>query len=150
MFRSSRRGLTPSETLIVAALVAAFALVLIWHFAGDPIEDQRRETIERMQLVMDALEHYAVDSGGVFPTNEQGLLVLFEPPSGELESARWRGPYLEDPDTLYDSWGAPLHYVAPEGDDYMYRLWSNGANRAEGGKGADADIQSWNRGTMIP
>lgn len=150
MFRSNRRGLTPSETLIVSALIVAFALVLAWRFAGDPDEQQRRETIEGMELVMEALERYAIDHGGVFPTTDQGLKALIERPSGDVEVARWRGPYLEDRDALYDAWGAPLHYVAPEGDEYLYRLWSNGANRAEGGTGADADIQSWNRSTMIP
>lgn len=142
--------MTPSETLIIAALIAAFALVLAWRFASDPVEQERRVTIERMELVMAALESYAIDAGGSFPTTDQGLTALLEPPSDESQAVRWRGPYLDDPTALYDAWGAPLHYVAPEGDEYMYRLWSNGADRAEGGKGADADIQSWNRSTMIP
>ncbi len=150
MYCSNRRGLTPSETLIIAVLVAALGLTLAWRFTGDPAEQERRETIERMQLVMDALERYAMDHGGRFPTNERGLQALMEPPSGEIETARWRGPYIDDSEVLHDAWGAPFYYVAPEGDDHLYRLWSYGANRAEGGTGAEADIQSWNRSTMIP
>lgn len=150
MFRGRRQGLTPSETLIVIALAAAFALILVWRLAEDPVEQERAETIERIELVIEALERYAIDHGGVFPTGAQGLRALLDPPSTEPERTRWRGPYLEDPASLYDAWGAPLNYVAPEGDELMYRLWSNGADRAEGGRGADADIQSWNRNTMVP
>ena len=36
MNRSRRRGLTPSETLIIAAIVAAFALMVAWRLVGDP------------------------------------------------------------------------------------------------------------------
>ncbi len=150
MFRNHRRGLTPSETLMVATLVAAIVLVVTWRLAGDPTERQRSETIERMRQVMDALERYAIDNGGVFPSTEEGLQRLVEPPTENSQRARWNGPYLDDLQALYDAWGARLQYVAPESSDAHYHLWSNGADRAEGGEGADADIQSWNRSTMIP
>ncbi|MFO8079133.1 MAG: type II secretion system major pseudopilin GspG [Armatimonadota bacterium] len=150
MFRSHRGGLTPSETLITAAILAAFALMLASRFVGDPQQEAREVTIERVETVMDALDRYAIDSGGVFPTTDQGLNALIERPEAGGANARWKGPYVEDREVFIDAWGAPLHYVSPVSGDEPYHLWSSGADRAEGGEGADADIKSWHRPTMVP
>lgn len=150
MFRSRRRGLTPSETLIVAAVVAAFALMVSWRFVGDPEQEARTVTIDRVQTVKAALERYAIDNGGVFPATDQGLEALIARPGGGDAPVRWNGPYVDDPEVFVDAWGAPLHYVSPVEGDTPYHLWSSGADRAEGGEGADADIESWDRSSMVP
>jgi general secretion pathway protein G len=150
MFRSRRRGLSPSETLIVAAIVAAFALMLSWRFLGDPEQDARALTIDRVKTVMAALERYAIDNGGTFPTTDQGLEALASRPAGDDAPVRWNGPYIEDTEVFVDAWGAPLHYVSPVKGSDAYHLWSSGADRAEGGEGADADIESWDRSSMVP
>ena len=51
---------------------------------------------------------------------------------------------------LNDAWDMPLSYISPGGKDPSYDLWSNGADKREGGEGADADIQSWDLATMSP
>ncbi|MFW6156963.1 MAG: type II secretion system major pseudopilin GspG [Armatimonadota bacterium] len=150
MYRSHRRGLTPSETLIVAAIAAGFALMVAWRFVGDPLREARAVTVNRVKTVMAALERYAIDNAGVFPSTDQGLEALVQKPDGEDAPARWNGPYVEDPDVLIDAWGAPLHYVSPVADQEPYHLWSSGADRAQGGEGADADIKSWDRSTLLP
>lgn len=149
MNRGNRHGMTASETLLVAVIFAAVALMLAWRFMGDPGGDARRTTIERMNVVMDALETYAIDAGGVFPSTEQGLRALLTRPAVN-PPLRWRGPYIESDDVLVDGWGVPLHYVSPGAEGRPYDLWSNGADRAEGGDDDNADIQSWNRSTLIP
>lgn len=150
MNRSRRRGLTPSETLIIAAIVAAFALMVAWRLVGDPSREGRELTIARVAAVIDALDRYAIDNGGVFPTTEQGLVALIQKPTGPDAPLRWNGPYVESREMLVDGWGAPLQYVSPVAGDDPYHLWSNGADRAQGGQGADADIQSWDRSSMVP
>lgn len=150
MHRSRRRGLTPSETLIIAAVVAVLTLLATSRFAGNAGQGARAITIKRMEIVMDALERYAIDNGGRFPTTEQGLEALLEEPSTEPTPRRWRGPYIDDEQVLADAWDVPLCYVSPGNDRRLYDLWSNGADRAEGGDDADADVQSWDRATMIP
>lgn len=149
MIRGNRRGMTASETLLVAVVVAAVALVLAWRFIGEPGEDARQITLQRMSVVMDGLETYAIDNGGGFPTTEQGLRALVVRPTTD-PPVRWRGPYVESEDVLMDGWGVPLSYVSPGAGGRPYDLWSNGADRAEGGEGANADMQSWNRSTLIP
>ncbi|MGD9496172.1 MAG: type II secretion system major pseudopilin GspG [Armatimonadota bacterium] len=150
MIRSRRRGMTPAATLLAAALVAAVALALVWRLGDDAPREQRDLTIDRLNTIADGLEDYAIDNGGVFPTSEQGLAALLTKPTDEQAPARWRGPYLTDAQVLRDAWGVPFNYVSPGGDGRPYDLWSNGADRAEGGEGANADIQSWKRSTLIP
>ncbi|NLO08179.1 MAG: type II secretion system major pseudopilin GspG [candidate division WS1 bacterium] len=150
MIRSNRRGLTPTETLLVAALVAAFALIVASRFVADPTHEARELTIVRVQTVMDALERYAIDNAGVFPTTDQGLNALVVKPQQPPLPIRWPGPYIDDPKMLEDAWGMPLQYVSPGAGNRPYVLWSNGADRAEKGEGEDADIQSWDRSTQIP
>lgn len=150
MFRSHRRGLSPSETLIIAAMLAAFALIVAWRMVGDPSQDARVVTINRVEALVGALERYAIDSGGVFPTTDEGLEVLVTRPTDDDASVRWNGPYIDDRETLLDGWGAPLQYVSPTVGGDPYHLWSSGADRAQGGQGADADIKSWDRPTLVP
>ncbi len=150
MYRSHRRGLTPLETLIIAAVVAILALMLSWRFVGDPQQEARETTIARVQTVMDGLQRYAIDHGGVFPTTDEGLEALLRNPGDQDTPSRWNGPYVDNPEVFKDAWQAPLHYVSPAASDEPYHLWSSGADRAEGGEGADADIESWDRSSMVP
>lgn len=150
MYHSHRRGLTASETLIIAAVLAVVGVMISWRFIGDPHQEARETTIARVKTVMDALERYAIDHGGVFPTTDEGLKALIEKPGGADKGSRWNGPYVEDPEVLLDGWQAPLHYVSPVAGRTPYHLWSSGADRAEGGEGANADIQSWDRSSMVP
>ncbi|HCA46685.1 MAG TPA: type II secretion system protein GspG [Armatimonadetes bacterium] len=150
MYRSRRRGLTPLETLLIAALIAAFVLTVSWRLLGDSDHDARRLTIGRVETLMTALERYAIDNSGVFPTTDQGLSALLARPKGPGAPVRWDGPYVEDAEIFNDAWGAPLQYVAPVPGSIPYHLWSSGADRAQGGQGADADIKSWDRPSMVP
>ncbi len=147
---NGRHGFTASQTLTAVAIIAVFALVVAFGFRGRSGQHGRQITIARMEVVIAGLEKYAIDNGAVFPTTEQGLNALLERPKHEPVPHRWRGPYIQDPQALTDAWGVPLRYVSPGGDTRVYDLWSNGADKAEGGEGADADIQSWKRSTMWP
>ncbi len=150
MHRSHRSGLTPTETLIIAAIVAAFALMLARRFVGDPQHEAHVRTVERVRTVMQALERYAIDNAGNFPTTDQGLDALVSRPTGEDAPIRWQGPYVEDEQMLVDGWDKPLHYVSPVDGDQPYHLWSSGADFTQGGDGANADIESWDRSTLVP
>lgn len=151
MRRTNRRGgMTPSETLFAAALLAGLALVAFFRFQGGSEIQARRTTIRHMNAVMEGLRNYAVDNNVLLPTTDQGLKALLEKPSTEPVPRNWRGPYLPGPEYTRDGWGAPLHYILLDDKGTEYHLWSNGADKREGGTGADADIQSWNPDTMTP
>lgn len=145
-----RCGMTPSETLFLAAVFAAISLAVFFRLHGGSDTDARVTTVMRMNTVMDGLRTYAIDNGAAFPTTDQGLQALVRKPETEPVPRNWRGPYVENPDSLRDAWGVPLRYISPGGKQRDYDLWSNGADNREGGDGADADIQSWDPATMSP
>ena len=145
-----RGGMTPTETLLLAAVFAGAALFVFYTFHNSSGEDARVTTVENMNEVMEALRNYAIDNGADFPTTDQGLKALLARPADEPVPRNWRGPYLENPEAIYDGWGMPLHYISPGGKHPDYDLWSNGADNREGGRGADADILSWDLATMSP
>ena len=93
-------------------------------------QDQRRITIDRIEMNIAALTNYAIDNGGSFPTGDQGLKALVEKPTTGPLPHNWRGPYVSDKRALRDAWDMPFHYVSPGDKRPEYDLWSNGADRA--------------------
>jgi len=61
---------------------------------------------------------------GRFPTQEEGLTALLNPP-GNLISDQWRGPYASE-SFLIDPWGAAYRYVWVDDDLFIYDLRSAG------------------------
>jgi len=132
-----------AAVLLVRALLAAAAPRLFGH----PRSDRRQATLRHMDAVVTALTQYYADNGS-FPTDEQGLDALLRRPEVGEPALRWRGPYTQDPALLLDGWGRPFHYIdTPTRPGY--RLWSLGADDMEGGVGEDADVLSWERGTLV-
>jgi general secretion pathway protein G len=76
---------------------------------------------------------------GRYPTDQEGLRLLVEPPAAERDRSRWRGPYL-DAAVPSDPWDAPYVYQAPETEFARPTVKSLGADGAEGGDGLAADI----------
>jgi general secretion pathway protein G len=68
-----------------------------------------------------------------YPTTEEGLEVLVNPPGGESR-------YMDS--IPKDSWGNEYQYRSP-GQKGDYDLWSLGRDGQEGGQGIDADIGNW-------
>lgn len=150
--RPTSKGLTAWELLAILALITALAFLVMKLVGGGSVADQRSLTISRLGTVSEALHKYAIDSGGQFPTTDQGLETLIQPPATWPQPRNWQGPYIDDRAVLDDAWSRPFHYVQPGAGDppRPYDLWSLGADGAEGGSGADADILSWNRSTLSP
>jgi general secretion pathway protein G len=75
-----------------------------------------------------------------YPTTEEGLKVLVEPPNGDEK--KWRGPYVKQ--VRNDPWGNPYQYRSPGlHHTSSFDLWSRGADGADGGEGQAADIGNW-------
>lgn len=141
-----------SRRCALAAVVVVAALLVVSRMVVNASHDARAVTLMRMAQITRALDRYAVDNGGYIPTTRQGLRALCELPDIPPQPRNWRGPYLADPKLKYDGWGRPFRYVAPGGGDppRPYDLWSLGADNAEGGTGAAADINSWKTESPTP
>ena len=151
MIRSPRRrGMSAWHTLILAAVITAATLTIFNRFHGASDQDARRVTIDRMTTLMGGLENYAIDNGGMFPTSDQGLKALRIHPTVEPLPHNWEGPYVDDRLLMTDAWGMPIQYVSPSDKASNYAMWSSGADMTSGGDGPDADIESWERDSLVP
>jgi len=103
------RGFTLIEVLLVLAILGAMMSMVVPKLLGRQQHANVDTTRISIRGVEQALKLYALDHGGDYPTEAQGLDVLVRPPSGN--DVRWKGPYLDNQPT--DGWGTSLRYVFP-------------------------------------
>jgi general secretion pathway protein G len=125
--------------VFILGLLASIVAPRIMGRAEDAKVAEAKVQIKNLET---ALKLYKLDNG-FYPTTEQGLRALIEPPSTEPLPKRYRpGGYLEQKRIPLDPWGNPYVYLSPglHGD---FDLLSLGADGREGGEGYDADIRNW-------
>jgi general secretion pathway protein G len=152
-----RRGMALTE-LLAAMVILCLAVLGAYHYVNQRAAlAKRTASIERMQLIGEALARFSLDTGGNLPTQRQGLGALIQQPVLSPVPHAWRGPYVSSPAILQDGWGRPFQYFCAGGLIEVgsairrpYDLASYGRDGVEGGKGLDRDILSWDRTTMIP
>jgi general secretion pathway protein G len=84
-----------------------------------------KQSIERLSGVLDL---YDLDMGS-YPTTEQGLAALVQPPVG---ASNWNGPYLKGDAVPLDPWSHPYIYRSPSGRaQHDYDLCSSGPNATQ-------------------
>jgi general secretion pathway protein G len=133
--RRRRSGFTLIELLVVLVILGLLAALVgprVMGYLGDARSDAARLQIESFHQ---ALDLYRVHTGS-YPTTRQGLRALIEDPR---DARGWRGPYLDAAEVPVDPWGRPYVYRSP-GQGGAYDLLSLGADGAQGGAGADADV----------
>lgn len=139
--KSMRHGFTLIEIMAVVLIIGLLStLVGLTVF---PMIDRSRASTTRTQLSMldAALEAYRMDNA-TFPSTEQGLVSLIQPPP-EARNAL-PGGYLRERRVPNDGWGRPFQYQFPgEHNTHTYDIWSFGADGNPGGEGVDADIGNW-------
>lgn len=131
-----RAGYSLMEILVAVAIIAVLATLVAPRLFGQL--DRSRATVAETQIRMieTALDTMRLDIGR-YPTEEEGLALLSEP--NDAVAPMWIGPYLED-GVPADPWGHPYRYAAPADSTASARVYSFGADNAEGGTGLDADI----------
>lgn len=137
-----RGGFTLIEIMVVVAVIAVLGALVapnVFRHLGSAKDATARAQIEMIGAALDA---YRLDNGR-YPTTEQGLEALWNPPTQQPRPQNWRGPYLQKAVPL-DPWGNPYIYQSPA--QYSrggYDLMSLGADGQPGGEGEDADIVNW-------
>lgn len=131
------RAFTLVELLLVLVILAVLAMVVVPKFTGR--SEQARETAAKTDIanLETALDAFEVDCGR-FPSTEEGLRVLLEPPAGVQN---WRGPYIKR--APVDPWGNAYVYRYPGAHNAgSYDLSSPGPDGREGG---DNDVTNWSQ-----
>lgn len=135
-------GFTLIELLVVLVIIGILAGYIGPKIMGRPEEAKRTKAGLQMQAIDTALKLYKLDNG-VYPSTEQGLQALVEPPETGTLPAKWRdGGYLEKGKVPLDPWGNEYVYLSPgvHGD---FDLSSYGSDGEAGGEDENADVNSW-------
>lgn len=138
----SAGGFTLIELMVVIVILGILAGLIIPRIMGRPDEARRAKARIQIESLETALKLYKIDTG-TYPTTDQGLQALVEPPTVGTMARNWRqGGYLERGKVPKDPWGNDFRYLSP-GINGDYDLSSPGADGEEGGEGRNKDVTSW-------
>ncbi|MGA3267479.1 MAG: type II secretion system major pseudopilin GspG [Verrucomicrobiota bacterium] len=133
-------GFTLLELMVVMIVIGILAAAIIPQFIGTT-EDAKVSAAKAQVAELDsAIERFNVQMDR-YPTLEEGLNVLVDPPSGD-DAKQWRGPYIKQ--LRSDPWGNPFQYLCP-GTHHpaSFDVWSRGKSGANSGQGEDSEIGNW-------
>jgi general secretion pathway protein G len=139
--RSRRRGFTLIEVLIVLVILVIIAGLAAGTFMNRLAKAKIDAARSQIGLFETPLEAYNLDMG-YYPTTNEGLQSLVNPPMDLGNSAAWNGPYLNKNIPL-DPWGRPYSYTSPgRFNPNTYDVWSVGP---DGVDGTADDIGNWSQ-----
>ncbi|TCK99863.1 type II secretion system protein G (GspG) [Shimia isoporae] len=136
-------GFSLLELMVVVVILSVLALVIVPRVIDRPDQARAARAQADIAAIVSAVNLYRLDNFR-YPTTEQGLAALVTAPTSEPAPKNWAtGGYMDR--LPVDPWGTPYQYLAPgvHGD---FDVFSYGADGAQGGSGADADIGSWTLG----
>jgi len=140
--RSSVRGFTLIELMVVIAILGILATIVVPRMVGRVDKANRSKAMTEIKGFQTALEAFRLDCGR-YPTSSEGLNALIRTPGGIDADKYQKGGYLQTPEIPKDPWGHDYIYVSPGLHNEDYDVESYGKDRRDGGKGDDADIESW-------
>ncbi|HPQ43914.1 MAG TPA: type II secretion system major pseudopilin GspG [Syntrophales bacterium] len=140
--RRNDNGFTLIELMVVIVILGILAGLIMPRIMSRPDEARQAKARIQIESLETALKLYKLDNGN-YPTTEQGLQALVEPPEvGEL-AKKWReGGYLEKGKIPRDPWDNDYLYLSP-GTKGDYDIISYGADGEPGGDGKNSDITNW-------
>ena len=136
------RGFTLIELMVVIVILGILAGLIVPRIMSRPEEARQAKARIQIESLETALKLYRLDSGN-YPSTEQGLQALVEPPAVGTLPGDWRdGGYLEKGKVPKDPWNNEYLYLCPGTHD-DYDIFSYGADGEAGGEGKNKDITSW-------
>ena len=121
------------EIMVVVVIIGILAATIIPQFIGTTQDAKVSAAKAQIAELESAVERFYIHMDR-YPTTEEGLNVLVDPPSGD-DARNWRGPYIKL--LRNDPWGNPYQYLSP-GTHHpsSFDIWSHF-------KGDNSDIGNW-------
>ena len=140
--KRNKKGFTLIELMVVIVILGILAGLIVPRIMGRPDEARRAKARIQIESLETALKLYKLDNGN-YPSTEQGLNALVEPPTVGTPVKNWRqGGYLEKGKVPKDPWDNDFVYISP-GAHGDFDLISRGADGEPDGEGKNKDINSW-------
>jgi general secretion pathway protein G len=131
--RTSRRGFTLIEAIVVIVIIGILATVIGPPLYRNVFRGRKAAAEANAQTIASAVEQYRLDYS-IMPDSLSALLV--KDTSGKGVGS----PYLTNSDILTDPWGHPFQLRIPPVKNPEFDIVSFGADGNPGGSGDDADI----------
>jgi len=136
------RGFTLIELMVVIVILGILAGLIVPRIMSRPEEARQAKARIQIESLETALKLYKLDNGS-YPSTEQGLQALVEPPAVGNLPVKWReGGYLEKGKVPKDPWDNDYVYLCPGTYD-DYDIISYGTDGEPGGEEKSRDITSW-------
>ncbi|MBE9504986.1 MAG: type II secretion system major pseudopilin GspG [Proteobacteria bacterium] len=136
------RGFTLIELMVVIVILGILAGLIVPRIMSRPEEARQAKARIQIESLETALKLYKLDNGS-YPSTEQGLQALVEPPAVGTLPIKWReGGYLEKGKVPKDPWDNEYVYLCPGTYD-DYDIISYGADGEPDGEEKNRDITSW-------
>jgi len=130
-------GFTLIEIMVVVFILGLLITLVAPRILGRTDEARQTKAAADIKAIEQSLHLYKLDNG-FYPTTDQGLEALVSPPTSGMLPRRWNPDgYLSK--IPIDPWDLPYVF---QSDGTNYVILSFGADGAEGGEGAAADIDS--------
>jgi general secretion pathway protein G len=133
--RFVQQGMTLVELLVVLVILGLLAGLVGPQVLNQLGGAKSKTALVQVKDLEQGAELFKLDVGR-YPNNQEGLNALIEKPA---TAPGWNGPYLKEHRIPLDPWGHPYHYQFPDSNGGL-RIYSLGADNAEGGDGENADI----------
>jgi len=136
--KRTHAGFTLLEMLVVLVIIGMLAGLVGPRMFGRVDSSKVKTAQTQIKMLKASLETMRLDTGR-FPTQEEGIDMLYTRPSQEPLRSRWQGPYLDEAVPL-DPWGNPYQYEVPGAEDQPFALYSLGGDGQLGGSDFNADV----------
>ncbi|HEB62909.1 MAG TPA: type II secretion system protein GspG [Gammaproteobacteria bacterium] len=131
-------GFTLIEIMVVVVILGILAAIVVPKIMDRPDAARITKAKQDIRTLENALNLYKLDNYN-YPSTDEGLEALTQKPTN---SATWKdGGYIDR--LPQDPWGRPYQYLNP-GVHGNVDIYTQGADNAPGGEGANADIGNWN------
>jgi len=127
------------ELMAVLVILGLLMAVVVRNFVGTTDKARVTTTKASLKSLHFAVNQFKMDTGQ-YPTEDEGLMVLLEPPPDVVNYQP--GGYLETTDIPKDAWGQEFVYQLWPDSGKPFVIISYGADGEEGGDGYDTDLYS--------